>query len=149
MSQIVPNHNNHNAFFPRDLFRVYKVQRFLLAELVLILSAAWLTPWFEAGFNEAKIKTFGQGVWWALVTATNTGYGDLVPVSLGGKTIATVLMFSGFALYSVAVGSFIMFVNRHQSRRNWQKTHLHLEEIGRKLERLEKQQEFLIKSQAK
>lgn len=42
--------------------------------------------------------TFSDGVWWAFVTTTTVGYGDISPNSLGGRIIACVLMIVGIGL---------------------------------------------------
>jgi voltage-gated potassium channel len=43
---------------------------------------------------------FGDGVWWAVVTAATVGYGDIAPTSLVGRLIAVLLMLSGVGLVS-------------------------------------------------
>lgn len=37
-------------------------------------------------------KPITDSMWWAIVTATTTGYGDISPVTIGGRAIAIFLM---------------------------------------------------------
>jgi voltage-gated potassium channel len=39
------------------------------------------------------------GIWWAIVTVTTVGYGDLIPMTVAGRFIATITMFAGLALF--------------------------------------------------
>lgn len=58
-----------------------------------------------------QFHNLGQGLWWALVTMTTVGYGDMVPGTTAGKVIAAVVMFSGIALVSIftaAVSSLVI-----------------------------------------
>jgi voltage-gated potassium channel len=48
---------------------------------------------------------FGDGVWWAIVTASTVGYGDIAPTTLWGRVIAVVLMLSGVGLISTLAAS--------------------------------------------
>ena len=48
--------------------------------------------------SEPQIKTFGDGIWWALVTITTVGYGDITPDTALGRFIAGTLMFVGLGL---------------------------------------------------
>ena len=46
----------------------------------------------------ADITTFGGALWWACVTITTVGYGDLAPVTAEGRLIAIIMMICGIAL---------------------------------------------------
>lgn len=48
---------------------------------------------------------FEDGVWWAIVTATTVGYGDISPTTFLGRSIAVVLMLTGVGLISTLSAS--------------------------------------------
>jgi voltage-gated potassium channel len=65
----------------------------------LVLIAAVVTPVVEP--DSSKIKSFGDGLWWAVVTTTTVGYGDLVPESATGRVIGLVLMLAGVGIIGI------------------------------------------------
>lgn len=62
----------------------------------------------ESGVNE-HITSLGDAVWWACVTVTTVGYGDVAPISTEGRIIAVVLMVTGIG----AVGVFTATIASH------------------------------------
>jgi voltage-gated potassium channel len=50
-------------------------------------------------------KTLGDSLWWAIVTVTTVGYGDLVPQTTVGRVTAAFLMVSGLAFLGALAGS--------------------------------------------
>ncbi|MGW0579015.1 potassium channel family protein [Streptomyces sp. NPDC002920] len=60
----------------------------------------------ERGAPGTDMHTFGDALWWACTTLTTVGYGDVVPVTTGGRLIAVGLMACGLALLGAVTGSF-------------------------------------------
>lgn len=54
-------------------------------------------------------KSFSDCLWWALVTVTTVGYGDIVPVSLFGKWLAVLLMLVGIGTIGMLTSALTNF----------------------------------------
>jgi len=68
--------------------------------LVTILGAAmYLIEGEESGFTSVPV-----GVYWAIVTMTTVGYGDITPHTLIGKTLAALVMVIGYSIIAVPTG---------------------------------------------
>ena len=61
-----------------------------ILELVLLYMAILLIAAGSYGYFEGK--SFYDSIWWAAVTATTTGYGDMYPTTVGGRLTAFLLM---------------------------------------------------------
>ncbi|AEF39918.1 potassium channel family protein [Hoyosella subflava] len=72
------------------------------ALLIYIASLAVLDA--ERGAEGAEITTYGDAIWWSIVTVTTVGYGDTVPVTGPGRVIAVLLMLGGIGLIGVITG---------------------------------------------
>lgn len=53
----------------------------------------------------ANIRTFGDSLWWALVTMMTVGYGDRYPVTTTGRVIGAGLMVCGVALLGIVTAT--------------------------------------------
>ncbi len=85
------------------------VSYILIVTSLLILMSSLVVYDLERGAAGASIKSWPDGLWWAVTTVTTVGYGDKVPVTAGGKAVATVLMFTGIALVSVITAAIAAF----------------------------------------
>jgi voltage-gated potassium channel len=79
----------------------------------LVMCAALAVLDAERPAHGSNIKSFGDAVWWAVVTVTTVGYGDHFPVTLQGRCVAVGLMIGGVALIGVVTASFAAwFIDR-------------------------------------
>lgn len=76
---------------------------FAVAFLTYLSSLAVLNA--ERGAKGADIKSFGDAVWWSLVTMATVGYGDYVPVTANGRIVAVGLMVVGISLLGLVGAS--------------------------------------------
>ena len=68
---------------------------------------------------EHGFKTLGTAVYWAIVTATTVGYGDIAPHTPLGRAIASVLILIGYSVIAIPTGLITTHMsNAYQTRQN-------------------------------
>ena len=82
----------------RSVFQRGSLGKFVLAATIMFLNLTIIVYLFERHAPGANIKSFGNAIWWAVVTVTTVGYGDYTPVTWQGRSAAVLLMFVGFAV---------------------------------------------------
>jgi voltage-gated potassium channel len=70
----------------------------------MLLFCAWMAYVAEHPTND-EFATFGDALWWAVVTLTTVGYGDIVPVTEKGRIAGTFLMLTGVATLGLISGT--------------------------------------------
>lgn len=73
----------------------------LLGVLLILGFVTALVVTVERQSPEANITTAEDALWWAYVTVTTVGYGDLYPVTGTGRLLASILMLAGVGLFTV------------------------------------------------
>lgn len=96
---------------------------------------------------DPNIKTPLDGIWWAWVTVTTVGYGDLVPISSAGRIFAGFLILLGIALFSMLTASFsAFFLSESEDKISSQETENSekLDQLQLQVSRLEEKIERLL-----
>jgi voltage-gated potassium channel len=93
----------------RTLLAVIEAERkALLAWLILLFGAVlFYSTAMHLAEHEAQPEKFGTipyAMWWAIETVTTVGYGEVIPLTLAGKLIASFAMVTGFMLLGLPVG---------------------------------------------
>ncbi|MBP3763248.1 MAG: ion transporter [Bacteroidales bacterium] len=106
------------------IFRIFKLQRFqeetfrlldalrssaikififMLFMLVAAVILGSLMYSIEGNENPA-FKSIPSGIYWAVVTITTVGYGDVTPVTAAGRFLAVIVMLLGYSIIAVPTG---------------------------------------------
>lgn len=122
--------------------------RYLLIGLVsaALLLGLIVVP-IEKRYENAKIKTWEDGIWWSVITVTGVGYGDIVPVSTTGRILGMALAAVGVMAYGLIISMFSWSLEETRDRYYRLKMFEQLDDISARLDRLEKGETYLLKKQ--
>jgi voltage-gated potassium channel len=113
------------------LFRAVRMVATVALSLALV--AAVLETIVDSG-----IDGFNNAVWWAIVTVTTVGYGDVVPSTTIGRIIAGLLMLVGVSAIPITTSLVVsVFITRLQAKQREQDS-AERAEIVEHLERIER-----------
>lgn len=79
--------------------------------VVFVYFIALATLQAERNAPGASITTFGDAIWWAIVTVATVGYGDTYPITAEGRFYAVFLMAGGIAIVGTASATIISLIN--------------------------------------
>ncbi|MBK8621316.1 MAG: ion transporter [Saprospiraceae bacterium] len=99
------------------IISIPKILIFLFNILILVFIFGSLMFVIENGVNE-KFDSIPRSIYWAIITVTTVGYGDISPVTTAGQFIAAFTMLIGYAVLAVPTGimtSSMLLVSKNES----------------------------------
>lgn len=112
----------------RELLSRHNLGTTLLICFVILVISGLLISGIDPAFS-----TPADGLWWALVTITTVGYGDLVPQTFEGRIFGSILILMGVGIFSILTASFSAFFIAQDERSNNEKE----EKIAQQVTRIE------------
>lgn len=106
-----------------------KIYLYLIVAIVLVYISLLIILYFSESSNaNATIQTFGDAVWYSIVTLTTVGYGDLIPVTPLGHAVGIVFLFLATGIMVTLLGAVLsvvtseglpFFMLSFQRKKNW------------------------------
>lgn len=84
--------------------RANELKLSLVLILFLIIIASCLLYFAEHNAQPTVFTSIPATFWWAIVTVTSVGYGDMVPITVLGKVLTAVITLSGLAIFALPAG---------------------------------------------
>jgi len=76
----------------------------IFVTLILIIFASSAMYYIEKDFQPDKFPNIIASSWWAITTLTTVGYGDVSPVTVGGKIFSAIIALLGIGLVALPTG---------------------------------------------
>lgn len=89
---------------------IYKTSTFLFIILTVVIIMGTIMYVVEGAEN--GFTSIPQSIYWAIITITTVGYGDIVPITALGKFISAVVMILGYSIIAVPTAIFTVEVAR-------------------------------------
>jgi len=77
---------------------------FLITALLLIYFAAVGIYYFESSAQPEVFSSVFDSLWWSVITLTTVGYGDMHPITFGGRLFTFVILMIGLGIFAVPAG---------------------------------------------
>ncbi|MGB2761665.1 ion transporter [Maribacter stanieri] len=81
-----------------------EVLLFLIVTLILIYFSAVGIYYFEHEVQPENFASIFDSLWWAIITLTTVGYGDVYPITVGGKVFTFFILMIGLGIVAIPTG---------------------------------------------
>ncbi|MEO0896980.1 MAG: ion transporter [Bacteroidota bacterium] len=81
-----------------------KITVFMFAVMTIVIIMGSLMYLIEGTVTDSKFTSIPRGIYWAVVTLTTVGFGDIVPQTSIGQFVSAILMILGYAIIAVPTG---------------------------------------------
>ena len=145
------------------IFRIFKMQRFLeeshflmnamrrsAVKIAIFMLFVFLTAvvlgavmYGIEGNKNPALNTIPKGIYWAVVTITTVGYGDISPVTPLGQWVSMVVMLLGYSIIAVPTGIVAgETLDEHKRQRAKKHRHRHMTELRGIVEQQEEEEDY-------
>jgi len=100
--------------------------------VILIFICGLIFSIFEKG------KSFFDGIWWAIETVSTVGYGDIAPLTTGGRAIGIILIFLGIGFMSMLTAAISAYFVEKDANQDTKQILEKLESLSKELDELKK-----------
>lgn len=94
-----------------------KIVVFFLFVLIMVISIGTLMYMIEGGLPDTAFNNIPNSIYWAVVTMTTVGYGDITPATPLGRFLSAVVMLIGYTIIAVPTGIVSASMIREHRRR--------------------------------
>ncbi len=95
-----------------------KITVFLLTVLAIVLIVGSLMYLIEGTQPDSGFTSIPTSIYWTIVTMTTVGYGDITPLTVPGKTLASIVMIIGYGIIAVPTGIVTAEISAATRQRN-------------------------------
>ncbi len=95
-----------------------KIAVFFVFVVILVISIGTLMFMIEGSQNESQFNNIPNSIYWACVTMTTVGYGDITPATALGKFLSAIVMLLGYTIIAVPTGIVSVSMMKEQKKFN-------------------------------
>src|SRR5262249_32160340 len=115
MSDQPPRTHRRRLIYPRLSIQERAQRAAASGRIILYLAAAIAALAIATGFistlvDRKDFPTFGDGIWWAIVTLGTVGYGDIVPHTAWGRVLGSIVIVFGVTFISLLFATVTSFL---------------------------------------
>jgi voltage-gated potassium channel len=110
-----------------SLYKIVVFMAFMFGMVIILGTVMYVLEAENPGFTSIP-----QSVYWAIVTVTTVGFGDVVPVTVAGKFLASFTMLIGYVIIAVPTGITAVEYSRVHQAKKETKTCAHCAEENKK-----------------
>lgn len=101
---------------------------------ILLIISSTLMFYLESGAQPEAFNNIGQSLWWAVATLTTVGYGDIYPITMGGKILGSVIALLGIGIVALPTGIISSaFIEKIQERKQKNNTACNCPHCGKEI----------------
>jgi voltage-gated potassium channel len=92
-------------------FRETQLDYGIITLLLILITGTVIFYFLEVGVNP-HINNFYDALWFVIISMTTVGYGDISPVTAGGRIVAVIIIISGIIFFGFFTASITLYLTK-------------------------------------